>query len=176
MARSIVISQGAAGATAWKRIDPNKIYFGVGFGVTLSASANLTYSVQHSFDDPNANLICTISRTTTVATVTFPSAHGLTTADSIIVTGTNNSNFDGTYNVASVPSTTTITYTVSNSGATSAINVIVSPMRVFSHSTVAAKTTQQDGNYSFPINAIRLNVTSYTGGVATLNALLAGEY
>lgn len=176
MARPIVVSQGAAGATDWKQIDPNKIYFGMGFGVTLSASASLTYSVQHSFDNVGANLICTISRSTTTATITFPVPHGLTTADSIIVTGTNSTTFDGNFNVASVPSTTTITYTVTNAGPLSVINALVSPMRVFNNSTVAAQTTAKDGNYAFPIFAVRLNVTSYSSGVATLTGILAGEY
>jgi hypothetical protein len=39
------------------------------------------------------------------------------------------------------------------------------------HSTLAAKTTNSDGNYAFPVTAIRLNVTAWTSGTVTLTAL-----
>lgn len=35
----------------------------------------------------------------------------------------------------------------------------------FNHPTVAAATTTQDGNYAFPVSAIRINVTAGTGSV-----------
>lgn len=35
----------------------------------------------------------------------------------------------------------------------------------FTHSSVTGKTANQDGNYAFPIKAIRLNVTAGTGTV-----------
>jgi len=41
----------------------------------------------------------------------------------------------------------------------------------FTHAFVASQTTQMDGNYAFPIRAIRLNVTAYTSGTATLTIL-----
>jgi len=44
----------------------------------------------------------------------------------------------------------------------------------FPNSVVAAKTASLDGNYAFPVSAIRLNVTAYTDGSATLNVLQAG--
>ena len=40
----------------------------------------------------------------------------------------------------------------------------------FNNSTVNAVTTNQDGNYAFPIRAMRLNVTASTGSV-TINIL-----
>lgn len=44
----------------------------------------------------------------------------------------------------------------------------------FDNATLAAKTASSDGNYAFPVSAIRLNVTSYTSGSATMNVLQAG--
>lgn len=41
----------------------------------------------------------------------------------------------------------------------------------FKHSTLTAKTTNSDGNYAFPIRAVRLNVTAYTSGSASLKIL-----
>lgn len=41
----------------------------------------------------------------------------------------------------------------------------------FAHSTVAAQTTNKDGNYAFPVRAVRLNVTAWTSGTATFTIL-----
>lgn len=41
----------------------------------------------------------------------------------------------------------------------------------FVHSTLTGQTTSKDGNYAFPVKAIRLNVTAYTGGNATMTVL-----
>jgi hypothetical protein len=41
----------------------------------------------------------------------------------------------------------------------------------FPHPTVAAQTTNKDGNYAFPVRAIRLNVTAGTSPVVTMTAL-----
>jgi len=43
----------------------------------------------------------------------------------------------------------------------------------FDHPTVAAETTNQDGNYAFPVAAIKVVVTSGTG-TATLTLIQAG--
>lgn len=44
----------------------------------------------------------------------------------------------------------------------------------YSNSTIVSKTTNQDGNYAFPVTAIRLNVTAWTSGTATLTVIQAG--
>jgi len=44
----------------------------------------------------------------------------------------------------------------------------------FPHATLGAKTATSDGNYAFPITALRLNVTAYGGGNATMTAIQAG--
>lgn len=49
----------------------------------------------------------------------------------------------------------------------------VSPT-AFDHPDVTGETTNQDGNYAFPVRAIRLNVTAYTNGSATLTVIQAG--
>lgn len=45
---------------------------------------------------------------------------------------------------------------------------------VFPHPSVAAQTTNKDGNYAYPVRAIRLTVNSGTG-TATLTAIQAGS-
>lgn len=41
----------------------------------------------------------------------------------------------------------------------------------FTHVSVSGETTNQDGNYTSPIRALRLNVTAWTSGSATLSVL-----
>ena len=43
----------------------------------------------------------------------------------------------------------------------------------FDHPTVAAQTSNQDGNYAFPVTGVRLTVNS-GGGTATLKLIQAG--
>lgn len=44
----------------------------------------------------------------------------------------------------------------------------------FNHSSLAAKTSDTDGNYSFPCRAIRLKVNSSTSGSASLTIIQSG--
>lgn len=44
----------------------------------------------------------------------------------------------------------------------------------YSNSGLTAKTTSSDGNYAFPVTAIRLNVTAYTSGSALMTVIQAG--
>jgi len=41
----------------------------------------------------------------------------------------------------------------------------------FDHSTIVAQTANKDGNYAFPITAVRLVVTAYTSGNVTATFL-----
>lgn len=44
----------------------------------------------------------------------------------------------------------------------------------FDHPDVTGETTNQDGNYAFPVRAVRLAVTAWTSGTATLTLIQAG--
>jgi hypothetical protein len=44
----------------------------------------------------------------------------------------------------------------------------------FDHPDVTGETTNQDGNYAFPVRAVRLTVTAWTSGTATLTMIQAG--
>jgi hypothetical protein len=44
----------------------------------------------------------------------------------------------------------------------------------FNNSGLTAKTTSLDGNYNMPVTAVRLNVTSFTSGTATMTVIQAG--
>jgi hypothetical protein len=57
------------------------------------------------------------ARSSTTATLTTSTAHGLRVGDEITVAGTNgNSALHGTYTITAVPTTTTLTYTTTTSG------------------------------------------------------------
>jgi hypothetical protein len=44
----------------------------------------------------------------------------------------------------------------------------------YDHASLVSKTTSSDGNYAYPVTAIRLNVTAYTSGTVTLTAIQSG--
>ena len=67
--------------------------------------------------------------------------------------------------------TGTATYTVQHT-FDDVQNSAVTPT-AFDHPSVAAQTTNKDGNYAFPVRAIRLSVTASTGSV-TLTVIQAG--
>jgi len=98
----------AVAVSAPVALDTYRDPFNIGIGVALSAGANLTYKVQHTFDDVQAAA------------------------------------FD--------PATATW----------------------YDHASLTAKTTSSDGNYAYPVTAIRLNVTAYTSGTATMTTIQAG--
>lgn len=39
------------------------------------------------------------------------------------------------------------------------------------HASLAAMTADEDGNYAFPVRAVRLNVTAWTSGSATMTLI-----
>lgn len=106
--RPIRVTVGSATTSNVLPMDQYISPFNLGLGVTLSAGASLTYTVQHTFDD-----------------IWSP-------------------NFD--------PSTASW----------------------FSHATMVNKNTSFDGNYAYPVTAIRLNVTVWSSGTATLTVVQAG--
>ena len=108
MARPVRLIVASASLSKLVPLDYNRDPFNVGVGVTLSAGAVLTYTVEHTYDDVQAP----------------------------------------TYNPATAV--------------------------WFSNASLVSKSTSSDGNYAFPVIAIRLNVTAFTSGTATLNVIQAG--
>jgi hypothetical protein len=70
--------------------------------------------------------------------------------------------------------TGTITYTVQHTFDDPFASGGLASAVWYDHSSLAAKTTNSDSNYSFPVTAIRLNVTASTGGSATMTVIQAG--
>ena len=68
----------------------------------------------------------------------------------------------------------TVTYTVQHTfDNVFASNYSISTGNWFNHPVVAGQTANADGNYAFPITAMRLTVTAGTG-TATISAAQAG--
>lgn len=44
----------------------------------------------------------------------------------------------------------------------------------YNNTSLSSKTTSSDGNYSFPVTAIRINVTVWASGSATMTLIQAG--
>jgi hypothetical protein len=74
--------------------------------------------------------VTSITRTTTVATATTPAPHGLNNGDSVAIFGATLAAYNGIKTVASTPTTTTFTYTVTGSPATPAVGTIIYAMDV----------------------------------------------
>lgn len=160
----------AAGFSPW--IPLNRMTeFGVGLGCVLSSNGNLTYSVQHTFDELWDRQLCVMSRSTTSLSITLAN-HGLSVASWAKITG--GSIWDGEYAVASITDQNTFVVTVANTGATSGL-FWVQKARVFDHDDLDDETASADGNYEFPPRACRLIVTAYTAGYVDLTVIQAGK-
>lgn len=189
--RPVRVTLTAAGVSPWIPLNRLQNSFAVALACIPSYNANLTYSVQHTFDEvtwQDAHSI-SISRSGTTATVTDTGpaglGHGLSTNDSVIIKGSGSGNLDsptaafasgatGDQGVTiTVTGVNTYTYTVANSGATAdGGSAKALGLRVYNCdlATLVGATTRLDGNYAFPPTAIRMNITSFTAG--TLDMLV----
>lgn len=73
---------------------------------------------------PTTFTLSSLSRSGTTATGTTASAHGLEVNNYITIAGANESDYNGTFRVTAVPTTTTFTYTVDNSPSSPATGTI----------------------------------------------------
>lgn len=156
---------GAAGAfSQWIPVNGAQNPFSVSLSTNLDPTSVLTYSIQHTFDNPQILFpVANASRVTTVATLTLVN-HGAVVGDTVLVQGAG-APFDGYFNVATVVDANNLTYTVADAGPTSAfLDVRASICRVFPHASLVAQTTNKDGNYAFPIAATRIIITAFTSG------------
>ena len=180
--RQQVTTVSAAGQSPWLFVDSRRYNgrFNASLAVTLSQAATLTYTVELTYDQNSKerDQQVSISRAATVATITL-NDHGLQVGDSVVLFDSNftthspESNFEGVFQVATTPTDNTYTITVANTGTTSGIARQRS-FRVFNHPTLQGDTADEGGVQNEPVTAVRLNVTSYTGGSAQLTVLQQG--
>lgn len=162
----------AAGVAPWIPLNRYSSTIAIALGVIFSTNKNLTAEVQY-VTDPLVSQPCSISRSTTTATLTLTN-HGLAVGDSVVVTGWDTL-LDGVYAVGGVTNENVITFTVADVGATGSAGARVIPLRVQVHPTLTALTADAVGNFAYPPTACRLAVTSYTAGYVDLDVVSGGK-
>lgn len=155
-----VVGEGAIGS--WIPVSTD-MRSPLGFTVRPHASATGSYDVQFTESDLNNIIKCTYSRTTTTLTITFPSEHGLTTADSLHVL---HGDWEGDQAIASVSSVTAVTVTVADSGGSSG-DIYLVPMIVDTVTDFSAATGLNSGNVSASVTAMRLDASSISSDDVT---------
>lgn len=177
----------AVADSPWMIPNPYLLTPGLGLGLTFSASANMTVSVQYTYDDPMQNLRpVTITRVAAVATINDP-GHNLNVGDNVQVSQDPSGTFGPvptpaggpvvqptSYDVASVVDANNYTVAVPNAGSLGPVAAFLQSFRIFTHpvlqnisGTPPAKT---DSNFNFQIGAFRLKCTVWAAGTATLTA------
>lgn len=162
--------QGAIGFGPPIPVDYRSVPLAIGIIGIPSSNATLTWGIQHTLDDPGPDGAFPVSYSQVANTITVTdtrqfngvTGHGLSVADSVYLNGISGTP-DGPYQVASVVSQTvyTVTSVVSQSAAGTAA---AHNFRWDNHVSLVALTGRQDGNYAFPIRAVRLNISAYTAG------------
>lgn len=73
---------------------------------------------------PSLMTVTSLTATGGVASATISAAHGLQVNDYIIIVGANETDYNGTFRIVSVPTTTTLTYTISGTPSSPATGTI----------------------------------------------------
>ncbi|WDI44776.1 hypothetical protein [Bremerella sp. P1] len=113
--------------------------------------------------------VSSITRSSTTATVTTSSAHGLSVNDGVIISGANEGDYNKRVRVASVPTTTTFTYYVTGSPTTPATGTILArPVKYTFVTQYAYLNGQSEVTLSTPLaTCTRLFCTSASGLAAS---------
>lgn len=178
--RQQVVRLDDLGFSQWLPVDNRRFSteFQVGLQANLDDLSDLTYNVEVTKDlfSKERDQRCTIARVTTTATVTLI-GHGLKTGDNVIIFDTNYTNhnpelnLEGSLNVTVVDKDT-FTYTVVDTGQTSAIGRIIT--FVVNQTNISGETLAVTDSTTDPVSAFRLNVTAFTAGAVTLTVLQQG--
>lgn len=168
----VSVSAAALGASAWVPLSDWQNPFAVALFASFESGGSGTYKVQHTPDNPqDMRQPITITRSGTVATVK-DTGHRLATGDNLQVFGSGDPNLDTVPGIGAdvtVVDADTYTYVVANTGATASIisSTRIVTLRVYDHPQMTGLTARQDGNYAFPVRAVRARIT--TAGAGTLD-------
>jgi hypothetical protein len=109
-------SRGASGYTAVTTTTAH----GLTLGTTTTYTSEFTSGAATSGDFAISNaVITTVARTTNVVTITTSAVHGYAVGHTVTVAATTNTSLNGTFTIATVPTTTTFTYAQTASNITS---------------------------------------------------------
>ncbi len=185
MARLSRVSIAAKGA-ALMPLDPHKTAFQDGIIVYGSQDINGTAQVDGTISDLANQIPVTVSRATTVITVTFPTLQPHTlgsSVDYVLITGTGNALLDGVWPLATVTNTTVITITSPSSGTIAVVNGVATPLRLY-QAVIATQAqaatvkipvvTAANPFYTIPFSALILNCTTWVAGTVYLDVRQTG--
>jgi len=131
-------------------------------GFDRSATApTATVSILDTF--PPAFNVASITKTTTTATLTTDTPHGLSAGMSITVSGATDALYNGTFLIATSATTTTLTYIMGDTPAANAVATSVGSLRLVNNSST---TFDPDAHIS-EFFAIKLKFGTRTGGYVT---------
>jgi len=122
----------------------------------------------------------TLTRSGTTATWTSSAAHGLVVGQRVVITGANQSAYNGTYVIASVPTSTTFTYTMASDPGASATGTIRcspdAPRITFSSVFSGAQYVESDWDdrHGEPKNLLAGSFSAWPGGTAAPPGLWEG--
>jgi hypothetical protein len=169
--KQFFVSGAAAGYSPWHVLDWRANPFSVSFQVDYIGTT-MDYTIEYGYSDLVPKKV-DISNSTVTATVTYKN-HGLSTGDSVIISG-------AVYGDGTAKTATTLngTFTITRTSAdaftyahtTNDGTIIENPataifMRVMTHDSYGtALKVSSDGNLAFSVQAVRLKVV--TGEAAT---------
>lgn len=177
----------AVADSPWMIPNPYLLTPGLGLGLTFSFNANLTASVQYTYDDPMQNLRqVTINRAAGVATIT-DNGHNLNVGDNVLISQDPSGTFGpvptpaggpvvqpASYDLATVVDANNYTVAVPNSGSVGPVVAFLQSFRVFPHPVLnnisGSPPARTDSNVAFQIGALRLKCTVWAAGTVTLSA------
>ena len=165
----------AAGYAPWVPINRLQTSFNSNLSAMLSSGAVLTYSIEYTLDnaqDPmNLTQDFTLSRTTTVLTIT-KTAHGLSVGDWVKLWGNGGANLDAEFNVASVVDANTVTVAIANSGLSAGNGVgWMQTLRALPLTAPTGNTVDASFGLDHVVAAVRINVSAWTSGTVDFQVL-----
>lgn len=155
-------------------------------GVAIEDARVLMLAADATGDLPYNITLTSITRSGTTATVTFPSAHGLVAGDIIHITGASDHHYNGSWPVATAPTTTTLTYTMLGTPAASASGTLKGTGGIFNELTSAlgVVTDSRSITADQPLEGqVRRSTTSplyktqpLEGTIDSVNGLILGSF
>jgi len=129
-------------------------------GRLIDSGIALNASVQFGSNRPIG--ISTFANVSTTCTITTATTHNLKVGQSVVIKGASDSNFNGTFTIATVPSSTTFTYTASSAPSSTSIANSQSTTTL-SDSTKSWSTNQWAGYILYMSGAMTASTGAATG-------------
>ena len=149
----------ASGATAAQKTLPNNVVSTTNSEVTSALAA------------PSGSVSVTLARSGNTVTATAATAHGFNVGDSVVIAGAAPTAYNGTQTVVTVPSTTTFTYAINETPATSVTGaVLAATVSTLSVTSITLSTTTPGALATVTVTATGLPTLAATYTATIANA------